>query len=102
MGARARGSRANGLGCESEEGFVERLACGLPEKKVARDWPVSQPSSGGQWWASGGQANGGRVCAGWVGFKVGGLVACLAVWLGRREEQRLAPLSMQKWCSDGG
>lgn len=69
MGARARGSRANGLGCESEEGFVERLACGLPEKKVARDWPVSQPSSGGQWWASGGQANGGRVCAGWVGFK---------------------------------
>jgi len=56
MGARARGSVANGLlGCESGgEGFVERgwrewVAGRPPDEELARDWPVSQPSSGGQW-----------------------------------------------------
>ena len=66
-----------GEGEESGEGvvcFVERLAsvwvtgCS-PEDRPVGDWPVSQPSSGGQ-------ANDGG-----VGFEVWWAVACLAVGL---------------------
>lgn len=74
MGARARGSRANGLGCESGEGFVERLACGLPEEELARDWPVSQSALErwavvGEWWA--GQRRASLCRSGWVQRSVG-------------------------------
>lgn len=90
MGARARGSRANGLGCESGEGFVERLACGLPEEELARHWPVSQSALQrwavvGEWWA--GQRRASLCRSGWVQRSVG-IVACLAVRLGRRRELR--------------
>lgn len=101
VGARARGFVANGLGCgsgEGREGFVERLASGLPEEELARDWPVSQPSSGG--WA--GQRRASPCRLGWVQRSVGGLVAVWLGPLGDEERRKRAPLSMQKWCSDGG